>query len=598
MNRRRQLGISDARAKNTKYVLKRLWDYLYSFKWLLLIAIILTILSNLFALIGPYLSGKAIDAIGLGDDKRGVDFEVIFTMVILMICFYVASALFSYCLSILMMTISKKVVYKMRTDAFSKIQTLPISYFDKNQTGDIISKMSYDIDTINTSLSTDLINICTSLITVVGSLIMMIVISPILVLVFVITLPISFMITRYMVKRTRVLFRKRSATLGELNGYVEEMITSTKTIHAYNREKDILNKFDVKNQTATTAAYNAEYYGSVTGPSVNFVNNLSLSLICIFGAILNIYTGFSYGKISSFVQYSRKFSGPINEIANIFSELQSSLAAAERVFALIDAPSESPDHVDADDLEELEGNVEFKGVQFGYVKEKQIIHNLSFRANKGEVIAIVGPTGAGKTTIVNLLMRFYDIDGGKILVDGKNIQMIKRAKLRKSYAMVLQDTWLFEGTVYENLAYGNPSATLEDVIEACKAAKIHGFVSKLPNGYDTVLNEGGINISKGQKQLLTIARAMLLDSKMLILDEATSNVDTRTELLIQEAMKKLMANKTCFIIAHRLSTIQTADLILVVKDGDIIESGNHQELLNKQGFYSELYFSQFRGEQI
>lgn len=598
MNRRRQLGISDARAKNTKYVLKRLWDYLYSFKWLLLIAIILTILSNLFALIGPYLSGKAIDAIGLGDDKRGVDFEVIFTMVILMICFYVASSLFSYCLSILMMTISKKVVYKMRTDAFSKIQTLPISYFDKNQTGDIISKMSYDIDTINTSLSTDLINICTSLITVVGSLIMMIVISPILVLVFVITLPISFMITRYMVKRTRVLFRKRSATLGELNGYVEEMITSTKTIHAYNREKDILNKFDVKNQTATTAAYNAEYYGSVTGPSVNFVNNLSLSLICIFGAILNIYTGFSYGKISSFVQYSRKFSGPINEIANIFSELQSSLAAAERVFALIDAPSESPDHVDADDLEELEGNVEFKGVQFGYVKEKQIIHNLSFRANKGEVIAIVGPTGAGKTTIVNLLMRFYDIDGGKVLVDDKNIQMIKRAKLRKSYAMVLQDTWLFEGTVYENLAYGNPSATLEDVIEACKAAKIHGFVSKLPNGYDTVLNEGGINISKGQKQLLTIARAMLLDSKMLILDEATSNVDTRTELLIQEAMKKLMANKTCFIIAHRLSTIQTADLILVVKDGDIIEFGNHQELLNKQGFYSELYFSQFRGEQI
>ena len=591
MNRRGPARDNREKPKNKKYVIKRLWDYLYKFKWMILTALLLTIASNLFSLVGPLLSGYAIDAIELG--VGNVDFEKIYISATLMLIFYILSSILSFILSRLMTKIGKTIVYQMRKDAFEKMSAMPISYFDNNQIGDIISKFNYDIDTVNTSLSSDLIQICTSAVTIVVSFTMMCIISPIIVVVFLLTIPISILFTRFMIRKTTPLFRNRSRKLGELNGYIEEMISGNKTIKAYGKEQNIIDKFDEYNNISVNATYNAEYYGAITGPGVNFVNNLSLSLICVLGTILCIKGNISLGNIQSFVQYSKKFSGPINEIANLFTDLQSALAAGERVFSLIDGEAEVSDSVDAVELLEVDGNVRFENVKFGYNKDKTIIHNLNFEASKGKVIAIVGPTGAGKTTIVNLLMRFYDIDDGNIYVDDKGILDVTRKSLRKSYAMVLQDTWLFQGSIYENVKYGKDDATMDDVINACKAAKIHSYITHLKDGYDTILTDGGVNISKGQKQLLTIARAYLLDSNMLILDEATSNVDTRTEIKIQEAMTNLMKDKTCFIIAHRLSTIQHADLILVVKDGDIIEKGKHNELLANKGFYHELYYSQF-----
>jgi ATP-binding cassette subfamily B protein len=399
-----------------------------------------------------------------------------------------------------------------------------------------------------------------------------------------------------MTGKTRPLFRKRSAKLGELNGFVEEIISGQKVIKAYHQEDVMIERFDEKNNESVEAFFNAEYYSSMVGPSVNFVNNLSLTLVSVFGAILYLLGNLSIGNVSSFVLYSRKFSGPINELANISSELQSALAAAERVFRVIDEPTEPKDDSDAIELTEMEikGDVEMKGLKFGYLPDKIIINDLNLSAKSGDLVAIVGPTGAGKTTLINLLMRFYDPQGGSITIDGIDVSHLTRKSLRKAFAMVLQDTWLFQGTIFENIAYGKKEATLEEVIEVAKAAKIHTYIMHLPNGYDTVLNEDGINISQGQKQLLTIARAMLLDAKMLILDEATSNVDTRTELQIQDAMRQLMKGKTCFVIAHRLSTIQNADTILVVDGGNIVEQGTHHALLEKKGLYAEMYYSQFQ----
>lgn len=581
----------EAKRPNRKHIIVRLGKYLLQYKWLLLLALILTGTSNILALVGPALSGHAIDAIEFG--KGEVIFKTVFYYVSLMIFFYVLSSLFSYALSRLMIQISQKVAFKMRSDVFDKLVDLPVGYFDINQTGDIISKISYDIDTINTSLSTDLVQICASIITVVGSFIMMLTISPILVLVLVIMIPLSIVCTKYMTSRTRPLFRKRSAKLGELNGFVEEMLSGQKTIRAYNQEETVLEKFNQKNEEAVTAYYNAEYYGSIVGPTINFINNLSLTFISVFGALLYLFQKISLGNISSFVLYSRKFSGPINETANIMSELQSALAAAERVFKLMDELPELKDNETAQELMDVYGDVELKGVEFGYTQDKTIIHNLDLKAKSGNLIAIVGPTGAGKTTLINLLMRFYDVNAGSVLVDGSEVRDLTRKSLRRAYAMVLQDTWLFNGTIFENIGYGKENASMEEVVMAAKAAKIHSFIKHLPEGYNTILSEDGTNISKGQKQLLTIARAMLLDSKMLILDEATSNVDTRTEIQIQAAMRNLMKDKTCFVIAHRLSTIKNADLILVVKDGNIIEQGNHEQLMRDKGFYHKLYYSQF-----
>jgi ATP-binding cassette subfamily B protein len=579
------------RPRDIKYVLLGLWHYISHYKFYLIAAILLTIGSNVFALIGPMLSGFAIDAIEPG--KGMVVFETVFYYAGWMLIFYIVSFILSYLLSVLMINLSQKIISKMREDVFNKLVELPISYYDRNQVGDIISKFSYDIDTINTSLSSDIIQICASTITVVGSLIMMVIISPTLVLVMFITIPLSLFYTRYMARKVKPLFRKRSAKLGELNGFVEEMVSGQMTIKAYAAEDSVMDRFDKINAETVDAYYQAEYYGSVTGPTVGFINNLSLSLITVFGAVLYLMGRMTLGNISSFVQYSRKFSGPINETANIISELQSAMAAAERVFKLMDERPEIADKEDAVDLVNIKGDVNIKGVSFGYLPDKTIINNLFLHAVSGNLIAIVGPTGAGKTTIINLLMRFYDVWDGTIKIDDVETRDATRKSLRKAYAMVLQDTWLFTGTIFDNIAYGKENATMEEVVEATKMAGIHSYIKRLPDGYDTIINEDGMNISKGQKQLFTIARAMLLDAKMLILDEATSNVDTRTEIKIQKAMRKLMKNKTCFVIAHRLSTIQGADNILVLDQGDVVEQGTHKELIEMKGFYYSLYHSQF-----
>lgn len=577
--------------KNRRGTILRLGKYMLRYFWLLMLALALTIGSNLFSLIGPTLSGYAIDAIEPG--KGQVDFNQVFYYAGLMVVFYVVSSVLSYLLSILMIHISRKVVFRMRKDVFDKLLSLPVGYFDTHQTGDIISRISYDIDTVNASLSNDLVQILATVITVIGAFSMMVVISPKLVLVFVFTVPLSICMTKLITSRTRPLFRLRSRKLGELNGFVEEMISGQKTLKAYHQEENTIEKFDAKNEEAVESYYKAEYYGSVTGPTVNFINNLSLALISIFGALLYLAHSMTVGDISSFVLYSRKFSGPINEFANIISEFQSALAAAERVFLLIDEVPEPLDAKDAKELTHVMGNVRMEQVSFGYTEGNPIIKGLNLRADKGKLVAIVGPTGAGKTTLINLLMRFYDVGDGHIYVDNEECSHVTRKSLRKSYAMVLQDTWLFEGSIFDNIAYGKEGATIEEVEAAARAAKIHSFIKRLPNGYHTILSDDGTNISKGQKQLLTIARAMLLESPMLILDEATSNVDTRTEIQIQQAMRRLMEHKTCFVIAHRLSTIQNADVILVVNHGEIVEQGTHKELMEKKGFYHQLYRAQF-----
>ena len=572
-------------------ILSRLMPYLLKHKVLLGLCILLTIGGNLLGLAGPYFSGFAIDAVQLGEGY--VDLSEVWYYAGLMAVVYLLSAVLSFVLSRLMIVVSRRVVNKMRQDVFDKLTMLPVGYFDTHQTGDILSRISYDIDTINTSLSNDLVQVFASSVTVIGSLVMMLAISPMLVLVFTVTVPLSIFLTKKITGFTRPLFRKRSTKLGELNGFVEEMISGQKTLRAYGQEENTVAKMEEKNSDTADAYYRADYYGSTVGPSVNFVNNLSLSLVSFFGAVLFLKGTISIGNISTFVLYSRRFSGPINEIANIIGELQSAFSAAERVFRLLDELPEPDDAENAKELSEAQGFVELSDVHFGYVEDKEIIHGLSLEVQRGALVAIVGPTGAGKTTIVNLLMRFYDPQSGRILLDGNDIKGLTRRSLRLNYSMVLQDTWLFNGTVYENIAYGNEAAGKDDVERVCRACGIHDYIMTLPEGYDTVLEDDGSNISKGQKQLMTIARAMLLQSSLLILDEATSNVDTRTEMQIQKAMRALMADKTCFVIAHRLSTVRGADVILVVRDGEIVESGTHEGLMSGETFYRQIYEAQY-----
>ena len=576
---------------NVRTLLLRLWRYMGRNRLLLILAVILSSSSSLLALYGPKLSGEAINAIDLGAGK--VDFDTVWRCVSLMVLFYICSSCLTYLLNVVMIKLSRTVSKQMRHDVFENLTRLPVSYFDRFQTGDIISTITYDVDTVNQSLSADLLQILQSTITVTVSFVMMLTIAPKLVTIFLLTIPVTILFTRWLTGVVRPLFRRRSARLGELNGFVEEMLSGQKTIRAYGREEEVLRRFDEKNQAAVDAYTVAEANGTITGPSVNFINNTSLALVCIFGSILFLKGQIRIGDLSSFVQYSRKFSGPINEIANIIAELQSAFAAAERVFTLIDAEPEAPDAPGAEVLTDVTGDVQLRNVDFSYIPDTPLIQDLSFHAKPGTLTAIVGPTGAGKTTIINLLMRFYDVQGGAVLVDGHDIRHVTRSSLRKAYTMVLQDTWLFHGTIYDNIAYGKPGATMEDVVKAAQAAHIHSYISRLPEGYNTVLSDNGSSISKGQKQLLTIARAMLLDANMLILDEATSNVDTRTEQHIQAAMRELMKDKTCFVIAHRLSTIRSADHILVLDGGKVVEQGTHETLMSQNGFYRKLYESQF-----
>lgn len=584
-------GGSEGRKKNRRQVILRLLGYMMRHRWMALGAIALTVTGNLLALLGPMLSGYAIDAIGTGPGEA--DFQRIFSYCALMLLFYLISSVMAYLLSVLMVKLSQRVAYQLRADLFNKLVDLPVRFFDGHQTGDIISRVSYDIDTVTSSLSNDFLQIAASSIMVLGSLGMMLTISPPLIVVFVVTVPISVLFIRYRTRTIRPLFSRRSAKLGELNGLVEEIISGQKTTKAYHQEETMIGRFDAKNEEAVQAYYKADYYGSTVGPSVNAINNLSLALISVFGALLFLRGSISLGNLSSFVLYSRKFSGPINEMANIISELQSACSAAERVFRLIDEEPEPADAPQALELTDVNGDVQMEHIRFGYDPDKTIIHDLSLHAKPGSLVAIVGPTGAGKTTIINLLMRFYDPQSGSIRMDGHDSRDITRKSLRAAYTMVLQDTWLFYGTIYENIAFSRPGATREEVIEAAKAAKIHSYIMQLPDGYDTVITEDGMNISQGQKQMLTIARAMLSDAKMLILDEATSNVDTRTEQQIQSAMRELMQDRTCFVIAHRLSTVQNADTILVVQHGDIVEQGSHEQLMQQGGVYAGMYHSQF-----
>ncbi len=576
-----------------KKVLLRLWRYLLHGKLYLIGAVALVISADLLALWGPKLSGKAIDAFGLG--AGACDFPTVFYYVRQMLVFYGLSALLSFALSALMIALSRSTITRMRQDVFERLSRLPVSYFDRRPAGDIISVLSYDIDTVNATLSNDVVTVVRSAITVVGAFVMMCTISAKLVLVVLAATPLTLISTRIITKKVRPLFRKRSEKLGELNGFVEEMAGGLKTIRAYDREAEMLRRFDERNREAVAAYTKAERYGTIPAPVMNFVNNVSLSLVSLFGALLFLNGYISIGDISSFVLYSRKFAGPINEIANITSELQSAFAAAERVFRLMDEIPEAPDAPDAETLTDPRGEVRFEHVRFGYVPERTVLNDFCLEARPGQLVAIVGPTGAGKTTVINLLMRFYDPQSGRITIDGKDISGVTRDSLRAAFTMVLQDTWLFRGTVFENIAYGRPGATREEVEAAAKAAKIHSFILRLPEGYDTVLQDNAVNISKGQKQLLTIARAMLSDSRMLILDEATSNVDTRTEQRISAAMEKLMQGRTCFVIAHRLSTIRNADRILVVENGDVAEQGTHEELMARKGRYRALYDAQFEG---
>ena len=577
----------------SKYVLQQ-WP-------LFIIALLLTLGSNQLSLSGPKYSGAAIDAIAL---ESGVDFPTVWKNIGFMLICYVLSAILSYILSVVMIHLSQKIIYRMRKQVFEKLTTLPVNFFDTHHTGDIISHLSYDIDTINSTLSHDLIQVMTSIYTVVGSLIFMWNISKPMILIFALTVPASILFTRYRSKIVRPLSRKKAKKYGELNGFAEEMLTGSRTISAYGRQNVISSRFNKINGEAMDAFYKAEYSTALLYPTINFINNISLTLVAVMGGILYMFSQnkvflegslffISLGGVAKFVQYSRKFAGPINEFSNILHEFQSAFSAAERVFAILDEKPEKEDAPDAQSFTDVSGDVELEHITFGYTEDKIVLDDVSVTAKKGQTVAIVGPTGAGKTTIINLLMRFYDQQSGRILMDGISSVDIKRTDLRLAFTMVLQDTWLFCGTIYDNIAYGREDATPEEIYAAAKAARIDKYIESLPDGYNTVLSDDGVNISKGQKQLITIARAFLSNTPILILDEATSNVDSRTEIQIQTAMNELMKNKTCFIIAHRLSTIQNADTILVVKDGAIIEQGNHEELIRKEGFYYSLYHSQF-----
>lgn len=593
MNRRRGRNDGSDVAKNRTQTLKRLWYYLSYYKGRLILGIVLTILSNTLSLIGPYLTGQMINEMAVVNEGLDIDFRTIFILGGLMISFYLISAIMNYILSIALVKMSQSVVYKLRSDLFNKMTTVKVDYFDTNQTGDIISRMSYDIDTIAGSLSSDALSLITSTITLVVSFVMMIIVSPLLLLIFFITIPLSFLMTSLLSRIIKKKLRIRNRSLGELNGYTEEMISAQKTIQSYVQEEAIYEKYQSLNEDTAKKSYEAGYYLTTTGPSIMFINNFGTALVGTAGAVLALFGRILIGDLSAFMLYSKRFSGPINHVSNLIADIQSALAAAERVFYVLDQEDETKDIEDAKDYGITKGAVKVDNISFRYVPETPVLENVSFNVKPGQTVAIVGETGAGKTTLVNLLMRFYDIDKGQILIDDTNIEHYNRRYYRKAFSMVLQDTWIFKGTVLENIKYGNGDVSFEKVVEAAKKARIHHYISHLPDGYDTMLSDEGVNISKGQKQLIVIARAMLSKTQLLILDEATSNVDTYTEVNIQEAMLNLMKNKTSFVIAHRLSTIRNADIILLVDKGNIIEQGTHDSLMAKKGHYHDLFMSQF-----
>ena len=579
------------RPKDTKGTLKRLWKTLSPFWNIILVVGLLSLLSCVLSLLGPYFCGEAINEVEKG--AGAIDFSLVWKWALLMLFSYILSEGVYLSINLIMVKISKKTAYMLRKECFDKLHRLPVSVFDDNSAGDILSRVSYDVDVVATSIQADISQIITTVITVLGSFFMMLNISLPLSVVTMVTLPITVLYTIHIKGITRPLYSKRSEKYGEMNGFVEEMFSGEKTIQAYGYEENVSRQFASINEDASDAYFNADVRGVTIGPTMGMMNNLSLALNGTLGSILYMFSYATLGQLSSFILYSRKFAGPINELANIMNELFSALSAAERIFSFLDMEEERKDKEGAIEIEKGEGNIEVRDVSFSYSPEKEILHNVSFSAEKGKTLAIVGETGAGKTTIINLLMRFYYPERGKIFIDGIDSTDIKVHSQRRQFAMVLQDTWLFRGTVYDNIAYGREGATREEVVEAAKKAGIHYFISTLDKGYDTVISEDGGNISKGQKQLLTIARAFLSNSPVLILDEATSNVDTSTEKRVQEAMTALMKGRTAIVIAHRLSTIENADEIIVMSNGSVVEKGTHSSLLEKKGAYYKLYRSQF-----
>ncbi|AOY52917.1 ABC transporter ATP-binding protein [Clostridium perfringens] len=588
------------KAKDFKGTMKKLGVYLKPYSLSIAIVILFAIGSAAFSIVGPKILGKATTKIfeGLvqkitGVPDASIDFGYIGNIAMILVALYLVSSLFGIIQSFIMSGVAQKVSYNLRKQISEKMDTLPLNYFDTRTNGEVLSRITNDVDTVNQTLNQSLSQIITSVVTLIGVLIMMFSISWIMTLATFIILPVSMVLISLVVKKSQKYFKSQQEYLGHLNGQVEEVYGGHNIMKAFNREEASTKDFDELNNTLYKSAWKSQFLSGMMMPIMSFVGNLGYVLVSILGGWLTIKSVITVGDIQAFIQYVRSFNQPISQIAQVANIMQSTAAAAERVFEFLDEEDEVKDPVNSVDPSEIRGEVEFEDVHFGYNEDKIIINDFSVDVKPGQKVAIVGPTGAGKTTIVKLLMRFYDINSGSIKIDGHDIRDFKRADLRNLFGMVLQDTWLFNGTIMENLRYGRLDATDAEVKEAAKAAHVDHFVKTLPDGYNMVLNEEASNISQGQKQLLTIARAFLKDPKLLILDEATSSVDTRTELLIQKAMEKLMEGRTSFIIAHRLSTIRDADLILVMKDGDIVEQGNHEELLEKGGFYSSLYNSQF-----
>lgn len=567
--------------------LKKLYSYVSKYKGIMVAMILAALLANVFALIAPYISGRTIDFI---KGTNNVDFAMVTKFCMILFIVYVLNGVFTWIMTFFTNVLSNKTIEKIRQNAFFKIEKLPLSFFDNHSHGDIISRLTNDIDAVSEGLLQGITQVFSGIVTVIGSLVLMFMLSAKITICVVIITIICFIVSRAIAANSGKMFREQAKTTGELNGYASEMISNLKIVKAFGYEKNSLQDFSKINSTLYNCGQKAQFYSSLVNPTTRLINNIAYVLVGVLGGIAALNGHLSVGIISSFLIYATQFARPINDVTSILTQLQSAQAAAQRIFALDDIEPEVDDE-GRNELNVTEGRVEFKNVDFSYNKNTELIKKLNIDAKPGQRIAIVGPTGAGKTTIVNLLMNFYDVDGGKILVDGQDIISVKRDSLRKAFGMVLQDTWLFAGTIRENISYGKEDATEEEIINAAKAASAHGFIKRLPQGYDTLITEDGGNLSGGQKQLLTIARAMLFDPEILILDEATSNVDTMTEQRIQKAFLKIMEGRTSFVIAHRLSTIRESDLILVMNMGKIVEQGTHEELINKNGFYAELYNS-------
>ena len=588
--------------KNFSGSLKRLMKYVKPYMTTIIIVFIMAALGTVFNILGPRINGLAITklfegAMDILHKKPGasVDFTYIGHILLVLLALYVVSAIFTYIQHYMMAGVAQGVVREMRADIMDKLTRLPLKFFDANPYGEVLSRVTNDVDNISSTLQQSITQLITAVVTLVGVVVMMLTISPLLTLVTVITLPLSLIAIKSIASRSQKYFATQQRVLGNLNGHVEEMYGGHNIIKAFGREEDSINEFKSINDELFGASWKAQFMSGIIMPIMNFISNLGYVFVSVVGGIMVAHGRLTIGNVQAFVQYSRQFTQPITQTANIANVIQSTIASAERVFEILDQKEEIPDKEDAPHIQDVQGYVRLEHVNFSYKKDEPLINDLNIDVKPGQMIAIVGPTGAGKTTIVNLLMRFYEIDSGSIKVDNVDIKDLTRDNLRSIFGMVLQDTWLFNGTIRDNIAYGNQNATNDEVIRAAKAAHADHFINALPRGYDTVLNEDASNISQGEKQLLTIARTMLADPDIMILDEATSNVDTLTELYIQNAMKRLMKDRTSFVIAHRLSTIRNADNILVMNHGSIIEQGTHKELIDKGGFYADLYKSQFLG---